>query len=146
MNKPGRVEIQRRFKAEPEKVYDAWTRPELIAKWWGPEGVRLGDHTIDFCEGGSWRTVMISPEGAEHIVGGVYLELSRPHRLVTTWAWEEGGSPGEPSIVTVTFEPVGQETLMTLVHEELASQESATAHKSGWTSSLNCLEALWIEA
>lgn len=147
MNTANRVEIQRRFKAKPETVYDAWTRPEIIARWWGPEGVHLGDHSFDLTEGGAWRTVMVSPEGKKHIVGGVYRELRRPHRLVITWAWEEGGTPGESSLVTVTFEPAGQpsgrETLMTLVHDRLAGEDSAAAHTMGWNSSLNCLEALW---
>lgn len=154
MSDLNRVEIQRRLKAKPETVFDAWTRPEIIARWWGPEGVRLGDHSFDVTEGGAWRTVMVSPEGNEHIVGGVYRELRRPHRLVTTWAWEEGGTPGEASLVTVTFEPTSQssdqssgaETLMTLVHDRLVSKDSAAAHTMGWNSSLNCLEALWAEA
>lgn len=155
MSSTNRVEIQRRFKAKPETVYDAWTRPEIIARWWGPEGVSLGEYSFDLTEGGTWRTVMVSPEGKQHIVGGVYRELRRPHRLVTTWAWEEGGTPGESSLVTVTFEPAGQtsgqtsdqssseETLMTLVHDRLADKDSAAAHTLGWNSSLNCLEALW---
>lgn len=142
------VEIQRRFRASPDAVYDAWTRPEVIARWWGPEGTRLGEHSFDVTEGGSWRTVMVSTDGTEHIVGGTYRELRRPHRLVTTWRWEEGGMPGDPSLVTITFEAVGQtdigsETLLTLVHEGLANQGSADAHKQGWTSSLKCLDGLW---
>jgi len=143
MSSANRVEIQRRLKAKPETVYDAWTRPEIIARWWGPEGVSLADHSFDLTEGGSWRTVMVSPEGKRHIVGGVYRELRRPHRLVTTWAWEEGGVPGAASLVTVTFEPAGQETLMTLIHDRLVDEDSAAAHTLGWNSSLNCLEALW---
>lgn len=147
MTTANRVEIQRRFKARPETVYDAWTRPEIIALWWGPEGVQLGDHSFDLTEGGAWRTVMVSPEGKQHIVGGIYRELRRPHRLVTTWAWEEGGTPGEASLVTVTFTPAGpssgQETLMTLIHDRLASADIASAHTQGWNSSLNCLQALW---
>ena len=138
-----RLEIQRRLKARPEAVYDAWTRPEIIAKWWGPEGVSLGEHSFDVTVGGAWRTVMVSPEGKTHTVGGVYRELRRPRRLVTTWAWEEDGTPGHSSLLSVTFEASGGETVMTLVHEQLASEESAAAHKTGWTSSLDCLEGLW---
>lgn len=151
MNTLQSVKIQRRFKAKPDTVYDAWTRPEIIARWWGPEGVRLADHSFDVTAGGSWRTVMVSKDGTEHIVGGIYRELRRPDRLVTTWRWEEGGMPGDPSLVTITFEAVGQddsgsETLMTLVHEGLASQDSADAHKQGWISSLKRLADLWTGA
>ncbi|MEM8811980.1 MAG: SRPBCC domain-containing protein [Pseudomonadota bacterium] len=146
MNEHHRLEIQRRLKARPEAVYDAWTRPDILARWWGPEGARIGDHSFDVTEGGSWRTVMVTSEGNEHTAVGTYRELTRPDRIVTTWAWEDGGIPGEESLVTVTFEAVGSETLMTLVHENFASKDSVEPHRMGWTSALSCLEALWAEA
>ncbi|MEM1045473.1 MAG: SRPBCC domain-containing protein [Pseudomonadota bacterium] len=146
MTPPPRLEIRRRLKAAPHAVYAAWTQPEIIARWWGPEGLHLGVSSFDFSEGGHWRTEMCGSEGQSHIVAGIYRELDPPRRLVTTWAWETDGVAGHESLLTVTFEPTGDGTLLTLVHENLPDEATAKSHEGGWTSSLNCLEALWVEA
>lgn len=138
------LEIERLIKAAPDKVFDAWTRPDLLLKWWGPDGFHIPEHAIDVAEGGAWRTVMQSPEGTRHIVGGVYRAIERPTRLEFTWAWEQDdGKPGHETVVTVTFEAADGGTRMRLVQKPFESRDSRDSHNGGWSSSLDCLERLF---
>lgn len=138
------LEVERHIKAPPNKVFDAWTKPDLLVKWWGPDGFDTPEHSLDVSQGGNWRTVMRSPEGKLHIVSGVYRKIERPDRLEFTWAWEqEDGSPGKETVVTVTFEAANGGTRMRLVQKGFADAPSRDGHKGGWTSSFDCLERLF---
>ena len=135
------VHLERRLKARPEDVFDAWTKPEILARWWGPEGMHLGKHHLDLCEGGHWRTAMVNDEtGAEHIAVGIYKVIDPPSRLVISWAWEEDGVPGPETEVSVLIEPDAQGSRLTLLHRTFETAEARDNHEGGWTSSLNCLE------
>lgn len=86
------------FDASPSRVYEAYTDPELIPNWWGPEGAPLAVDKMDVEAGGSWRFVM--DVGQELVFTGVYHEAA-PERLVFTWQF--GGAP-TVLLQTVTFE------------------------------------------
>lgn len=138
------LEIERHIKATPEKVFDAWTKPEQLVKWWGPEGFNVPEHVISVVKGGGWRTVMRSPEGTLHTCAGVYRTIDRPNRLEFTWAWEqEDGKPGHETLVAVTFEPADGGTRMRLVQKTFESATARDGHRGGWTSSFDCLERLF---
>lgn len=137
------VKIERRIAASPEDVFDAWITPAVLAKWWGPEGVTLGDCDLDVREGGKWRTVMCLSDGSEHVVTGVYRTIERPNRLVMSFAWEEDGVPGHETEVALTFAPAGDGTLLTLVHAGFETAERRDQHDGGWSSSLNDLERVF---
>src|SRR5260221_12772900 len=98
--------IERVFKASPERVFNAWTDPAVLVKWWGPIGFTTPEFEFDLRSGGKWRTVMRAPDGSTHPVSGVYREIRPPTRLVITWAWEEAdGRRGHENEVEVTFAP-----------------------------------------
>ena len=77
------LRISRLFAAPREAVFRAWTDPEALVKWWGPQGCTARAE-LDPRTGGKWRSVMVHSDGEENIVGGVYLEISAPERLVFT--------------------------------------------------------------
>lgn len=147
MNTPSNMEnrtlrISRDYNAEPQKVFDAWTKPEQLVQWWGPEGVHIPAHKLDVREGGAWRTVMENDKGEQFIVSGVYKTVEIANRLVFTWAWEqEDGSRGYQSEVDILFEAISDGTRLNIVHSVFEDNESRDQHNMGWTSSLNCLEA-----
>lgn len=104
------VLISRWFRAPPRIVFDAWTRPELVRKWWAPasHGVEVADCQADVREGGQYRYVL-RQGGKEMGFSGTYKEV-RPHgKLVYTQVFEPMRSAGEV-LVTVTFEAHGEET------------------------------------
>lgn len=60
------IHITREFAASLELVWRAWTTPELLDQWWGPQPWRAETKTMDFREGGYWLYAMVSPEGEKH--------------------------------------------------------------------------------
>lgn len=131
--------IKRRFNAPPAKVFQAWADPEKLKKWMGP-----GENTCKIAEsdarvGGRYRIVMQEPGNTEeHDVRGVYREVVPNEKLVFTWAWKT--TPERQSLVTITFKPDGDGTLMTLHHEQFFDEAARDRHNQGWTACLAGLE------
>lgn len=63
------------FKAPLAKVWDACTNPELVAKWWGPDGYTTEVVEHDFKEGGKWRNEQIAPDGSRYVFYGEFREI-----------------------------------------------------------------------
>lgn len=119
-------------------VFRAWTDPDQIARWWGPQGFTTTSYDIDVRPGGAFRMAMRSPEGTLHRKVGAYREIVAPERLVFRFAWEgEDGNPGHETIVTVSFADLGGKTRLTLHQAIFATREACDSHRAGWTS---CLE------
>lgn len=136
------LRLEHTFDAPAEEVFDAWTNPEVLRRWWvvNPSWVTpLAE--VDLRVGGRYRLSMEDPQtGQQHTVGGEYSEVSRPERLVYTWCWEQDGRPGDHvSTVTVQFRGDGERTTVVLEHTGLASPDSRDQHAHGWTA---CLESL----
>ena len=117
--------LTRRIPAGREDVFAAWTDPEIFKRWWAPPGTTMNSLELD-------------PR-----VGGTFVEIERPSRIVYTWAWEEDDGPGHESLVTIEFRENGRETDVTLTHERLASEQSRDNHRHGWTGILDNLAAMF---
>ena len=138
------LHITRIIPAPVEKVWDAWTRPELLAKWSAPEGVEHIAYDVDLRVGGAYTLVMRTPEGGTHTAVGTYREIDAPHRLVYTWDWvEEDYRMGVDTIVTVELRPAGEATEVILTHDLFPAPEATQGHNEGWTSCLNRLEGIF---
>lgn len=130
--------LKRRYNAPPAKVYAAWTDPEKMKRWMGPEGVQGLRCEIDARVGGRYRLVMKSPDGEEHDVSGIYREVVPNEKLSFTWAWKS--TPERESLVTVLLKPDGDGTLLTLTHEQFFDATARDHHRQGWIGSLDKLE------
>ncbi|MGE3527508.1 MAG: SRPBCC family protein [Gemmatimonadales bacterium] len=97
------IRIERVFHATRERVWRAFTVPELIAQWWG-RGRRLTIERMEVERGGHWRFVVPSPGGPQGFEGR-YRDVTPPERLVWTFEWD--GMPGHVAVETVTFEDLG---------------------------------------
>jgi uncharacterized protein YndB with AHSA1/START domain len=138
------LRLRRTFAATPEEVFDAWTNPEVLIRWWAAQPTWTSPGCeVDLRVGGRYTLRMRDDDGKTYAVGGVYREVDRPHRLVYTWCWEgtDGPHPGHVSLVTVELhaDPEHGGTTVVLEHSELASEESRAGHESGWIGALDNL-------
>lgn len=72
----------RRLKESRAKVFDAWTDPATLARWWGPKGFTNTNHVCEPVVGGRWDYTMHAPDGATFFNRSVFLEIARPERIV----------------------------------------------------------------
>lgn len=135
------LEITRKFDAPREHVFQAFTEPAQLVKWWGPTGMNVVDHDIDVREGGAWRTTIRSKEGEDHTMSGAYREITPYDRLVFTWGWERDGVRGHETVVTIELSESGGRTTLSFLQQIFESEEMRNSHQSGWSESFDCLEA-----
>ena len=130
--------ITRVLDAPRSLVFKLWSRPEHLARWWGPQGFTTISCEMDVRPGGAWFRCMRSPEGTLYTKRGIYREIVPPKRLVFTYVNEDAdGRLGPETLVTVTFEEHGAKTRLTLHQSGFESVSERDAHAGGWTS---CLE------
>jgi uncharacterized protein YndB with AHSA1/START domain len=140
--------LKRRIDSKPDKVYAAWTQPELIKQWFAPAPWSVSEARSDLRAGGSSLIVMRSPDGAEFPNRGVYLEVAPERRLVFTDAFVEAWTPSEKPfmIVILDFESDGTGTLYraTVRHWSEADRErhEAMGFHQGWALCAEQLAAL----
>ncbi|HEY2632897.1 MAG TPA: SRPBCC domain-containing protein [Solirubrobacteraceae bacterium] len=133
------LRVQRSYEASPEEVFNAWTNPEVLRRWWAvhPHG-STPVAEVDLRVGGRYRLSMESPEGERHTVQGEYLEVDSPRRLVYSWQWElDAGGLGPASTVTVEFHERGDRTEVVLEHAGLPDSEARDRHAHGWTECMD---------
>jgi glutathione S-transferase len=135
------LRLTRTVAASPQRVFDAWTRPEHLKQWSAPEGYDVTQAEVDLKVGGKYRIEMRSPEGAQHTAVGTYREITSPSKLVYTWSWEDGPDGGD-TLVTVEFLDRDGHTEVVLVHDLFPTDEARADHEQGWTSCLNRLVAV----
>lgn len=139
---PTSLRIERTFDAPPERVFDAWTRPEIVARWFAPtEEHQVVVTSLDAVVGGRYRIEMRHSGGNVHTATGVYREVTRPTRLVMTWMWEGKEADGE-TLLSIALHPDGPGTRMTLTHERFPGSAERDAHDQGWAGCLSRLESL----
>jgi len=97
------IHVERVFNAPRERVWRAFTDPELLAQWWG-RGNKLVIERHELERGGHWRFVEHSDHGV-HGFEGRYREVKPMERLSMTFEWD--GMPGYPAVSTAVFEDLG---------------------------------------
>lgn len=146
------ITLTRMIFAPRELVFQAWTDPGHLARWFGPEGFTVSDCRVDARVGGKWRLTMRANDelarrvGRDHPAGGEYLEVEKPSRLVfTNNALDAGGQVILEGLTTVTFEELGGATRMTLRTRAAGTGERVPfmlgGMEQGWSESLTKLGA-----
>ena len=143
-NEADTLVLKRIFDAPVDRVFDAWTKTEVLAKWFGPEGFSVKRSDVQLYVGGSYDIEIFSPDGKQIRHFGDYLEINKPHLLVFTWMLADqdcSGSEGlvSETIVSLEFKEIENTTELTLTHEQLPNKEAYDGHQFGWSSSLNSL-------
>ena len=121
-----------------ELVFEAWTKPEIIKKWFSPDGRwQVNIVEMDIRPGGEYSFFMLSPDdGRKWNVWGEYKEIVKNEKLVFSW----NTADVKDSLVTVNFRAVGGQTEVDLVHDLLPNQEQVDDHTYGWKGCMENLE------
>jgi len=130
--------IVRRLKVPPAKVYAAWTRPELMARWWGPDGGPVLSAEADPRVGGRFRVVFQTLDGETHDCSGEYREVEPDRKLVFTWQWAT--MPERRSLVTIVLRAIDEGTELHFTHAQFFDEAARDDHRTGWSGSFDKLE------
>ena len=133
------LEMSRTFGAPRDRVFEAFTKPEALAQWWGPKGCTAPRVELDVQPGGAFAIDMHHASGQVHYLSGVYEEISPHDRPVFTWAWGQGDDKGPPTHVTLEFLDVATGTEIILTHRGFPTDEARAQHGGGWTGCFDCL-------
>lgn len=113
--------ITRILNAPRELVFEAWTKPEHLIKWWGPKGFTNTFKEINIKAGGTWLFTMHGPDGTDYPNKIVFKEVVKPERLV----YFHSGDDDEPGSfdTTVTFEDLNGKTKLTMIAVFASAEE-----------------------
>lgn len=108
-------------------VFDAWTDPDQITKWFGPAGMTIKTREIDLREGGVWRFDMVAPDGARYDNRMTFLRIERPHRIEVDHGADADDDPGRFRMLVTFDEQSDGKTVLTLrqLHPTRARREWA---------------------
>ena len=150
--------ITRVFDAPRELVWKSWTDPELVKRWWGPEGFTAPYIKIDLRVGGQSLYCMRAPDGKDYWSKGVYREIVPPERIVTTDSFADDKGNIVPAtfygmsaefplelLVTLTFEEYEGKTKFTLKHSGFPAGPDKEDAQTGWNQSLDRLAKMLEE-
>ena len=135
--------IEKVLDAPISLVWDAWTKPEHIANWWGPKGMETKIINHDFEVGGSWKYSMMMPDGNEFIAEGTYAEIEEPNKIITSADFKPM-TEGVTMYVLLSESDGKTNFTFHVVHEteEYCKQQEEMGFYNGWGSVFERLEEL----
>ena len=125
------LRIERTFAASAEEVFDAWTSPEVMRRWfhcfpdWGTPVAE-----VDLRVGGKVRVVMQRPDGREAGMHGEYRLIERPRRLVMAWTFED--YPDNEQLIELTFSESEGGTTVVMINSRISTDGRRDAQDMGW--------------
>jgi uncharacterized protein YndB with AHSA1/START domain len=137
------VRIERTFAASAEDVFDAWTSPEVMRRWFhvAPDW-DTPEAEVDPRVGGNVRVVMRRPDGTEVGAQGEYTLIDRPRRLVMTWTFDE--DPSNEQLIELSFSESDGSTTVLMVNSGIATDERRGAQDEGWHGCFDQLERVLV--
>jgi len=107
------IVLTRVFNAPRHLVFDAFSKPELLKRWFGPHGWSLSTCEVDFRVGGGFRFILQGPDGQQMGMRGTYREIAPPERSVHMESFDD--FPGESQVTSTLIEKDGKTTLTAVV-------------------------------
>ena len=133
------VRIERTFLASAQEVFDAWTSPEVMRRWFhcAPDW-DTPEAEVDLRVGGKVRVVMRRPDGTEAGAQGEYRLIDRPHRLVMNWSFDD--DPSNEQLIELSFSESEGSTTVLMVNSGISTDERRASQDWGWHGCLDELE------
>lgn len=132
------VRIERTFQAPIERVFDAWTNPEVMRRWFHCEpDWETPEAEADLRVGGQIRVLMRRPDGTQAAAAGQFTLIDRPHRLVMTWIFND--DPSNEQLIELFFSESDGSTTVRLVNTGISTSERRDGQDWGWRG---CLDEL----
>jgi uncharacterized protein YndB with AHSA1/START domain len=141
---PTVLRVERTYRAPAQAVFDAWTNPEVMRRWWhaGTDWENTLAE-VDLRVGGRYRVSMRTPDGQEYSASGEYTEVRPPERLAFTWTW--AGEDSAETLIEIEFSEAGGATTVVLTQSGLRDEDSKRRHARGWEEALDNLARKVIE-
>ena len=136
------LQLQRTLPAPPETVFAAFTDPERLARWWGPEGFAVSAPDFDPQVGNDYAIEMRPPDADAFRLTGRFSVVEPPRRLAFTFVWEPPDADDVETTADLHFDAVGSATRQSLTQGPFATEERRALHRAGWGESLDKLERL----
>jgi uncharacterized protein YndB with AHSA1/START domain len=136
------LEMKRVLPAPPAAVFTAFTDPNELAKWWGPEGFTVPNLEFRARIGESYRIEMQPPDGDPFHLSGEVREVDPPRRLAYTFVWEPADVDDVETLVSLSFRDLGDSTEVALAQGPFKNDARRELHRDGWTDSFDKLERL----
>ena len=135
------LRIERTFDAAAEEVFDAWTSPEVLRRWFhsGPDwSTPIAE--VDLRVGGKMRVAMRETDGTEHAMGGEFTLIDRPRRLAMSWTFDDW--PEKQQMIELEFTERDGRTTVVLVNSGIATEQQRDDQQGGWKG---CFDSLGRE-
>ena len=137
----GTLVIERSFAAPATAVFDAFTREDVMRRWWHARREwSTSEASVDLRVGGAVRVVMVDLDGDSHGGGGHYTVVDRPRRLAFTWTWDRDDEGGRETLIEIAFVESGGATAVTFTHSNLRDEATVRDHEEGWNGCFDNLE------
>lgn len=132
--------ITRVVRAPRDRVFAAWTDPNLLVQWWGPGPITCPEAHVDLRVGGSYRIANKEEDGSITWISGSFAAVDPPARLA--YSWEVSILDGDPTHVSVEFNAHPEGTEVVVTHSSFANEAIRDMHGQGWAGCFDKLEAL----
>jgi uncharacterized protein YndB with AHSA1/START domain len=135
------VRIERTFTAAAEEVFDAWTSPEVMRRWFHCEADwQTPEAEVDLRPGGEIRVVMRRPDGTKAEARGEFSVIDRPRRLVMIWTFND--EPSNEQLLELSFSESRGSTTVLLLNSGISTDKRRDGQDWGWRGCLDQLERL----
>ena len=137
------LEMTRALPAFRSAVFAAFSDPDELAKWWGPQGFTVGSLDFDPRVGRTYRIEMQPSEGDPFYLTGEFREVDPPTRLAFTFVYEDPDPDDVETLVKLSFRDRGESTEVVFTQGRFKTEARRELHRDGWTDSFDRLEQLF---
>jgi len=134
--------MERVLPAPRPSVFTAFTDPNKLRRWWGPEGFTVASLRFQAQVGEDYRIEMQPPEGDAFYLTGEFREVDAPSRLAYTFVWEPPDPDDVETLVALSFADLGVSTGVAFTQGPFKAEARLGLHRDGWTDSFDKLERL----